>query len=139
MSIDVQLVRQSIAVVTRHREELRRRFYELLFETAPQLRELFTGDQRHALGEMFDAGINIVLEHFESPDEVEFELADLGHRFNSLRSLLETDSLLRETLLEVLAEIHGEDWTPELEAAWDESVGMGLTLIKHALTQTGSQ
>jgi hemoglobin-like flavoprotein len=136
LSIEVGLVRKSIETVTRHREELRRRYYELLFEIAPGLREFLDGDRRRALGDMFDEGIRIVVEHFESPDDVEYELADLGHRFDSLRPLLQNDSVLREILLQALAEIHGEAWTSKLEAAWDEAVGMGLTLIKQALTYT---
>ena len=133
LSIDLTLVRRSIATVTRRREELRARFYELLFATTPSLRELLTSDRRHELAELFDRGMEIILHRFESPSAVEEGLEELGQRFGSLSRVLLNDSILRETLLKTLAELHGSEWTPQLSAAWDEAVGMGVTLIKQAM------
>ncbi len=93
------------------------RFYERLFERAPQLRPMFPDDlsgQRDKFGAMLD----FVIKHLQRPDELTRPLKELGDRHRGYGVRTEHYSLVVEELVGAMADVAGPAWTREDAADW---------------------
>jgi hemoglobin-like flavoprotein len=124
MALEVETLEESFDLVAPQGEELIKRFYDRLFETAPAVKPLFAKvdmeRQRQALLNM----LLVLRESLRDLDDVVPDLEELGARHVGYGAEAEHYPVVGSVLLETMAEIAGEAWKPEYTAAWQEAYGV---------------
>lgn len=108
---------------------LARRFYDLLFERHPELRERFTETDMSRQRIMFTVALQTVTQQYLLPNKgLEAYMRYLGslHRQRGIHA--EDFPKFANVLLEALAEFHGDDW-PELDDDWSAALGESVRLM----------
>jgi hemoglobin-like flavoprotein len=128
--LDPDLLRSSFALVIEREPKMTKRFYEILFERYPQARELFGRNSEAAQQAMLQEALVAVVDHLEDADWLAATLGAQGIKHVSYGVTPEMYDWVGASLLVTLAEIAGDGWTPQLEAAWTEAYGaiVGLML-----------
>jgi methyl-accepting chemotaxis protein len=115
----IHLVRKSFGAVEPQAEVAALVFYRRLFELDPALRPLFKSDideQAAKLMEMLAAALSLL----ERPVELADELEELGARHLGYGTRMEHYPIVRRALLDMLAEVMGDGFTPEIRMAWND-------------------
>jgi hemoglobin-like flavoprotein len=115
----IHLIRKTFASVERQADVAALVFYRRLFELDPRLRPLFTSDiqeQGKKLTDMLAAALSLL----ERPVELAGELEELGARHVNYGTRPEHYSTVRQALLDMLAEVLGDAFSPAVKQAWDE-------------------
>lgn len=123
MSLNVELLRKSFETVAERQPLITPRFYEILFERYPQVRPMFGGNSAANQQKMLQDALVAVLEHLEDATWLRATLEGMGAKHVGYGVRTEMYDWVGESLLATLAEIAGDDWTPELAAAWTEAYG----------------
>ncbi len=119
-ALHVELLESSFEVIAPRADELAAGFYERLFIVAPEARGMFPEDmeaQKRALV----ASLVIIVRSLRSADVLGLYLEGLGKRHRGYGALAAHYPVVGMVLLETLAEMAGDSWTPELEVAWSEA------------------
>lgn len=98
-------------------------FYQHLFALDPQLRPLFKSDietQAQKLIEMISAALGLL----ERPNELRVTLEQLGARHVAYGVEPTHYATVGAALLAMLGTVLGDDFTPEVRAAWVELYGV---------------
>jgi methyl-accepting chemotaxis protein len=124
MALEVETLEESFDLVAPKGDELVKRFYERLFETAPAVQPLFEkvdmDRQRQALLNM----LLVLRESLHDLEDVAPDLEELGARHVGYGAQAEHYPVVGSVLLETMAEIGGDEWKPEYTAAWQEAYGV---------------
>lgn len=118
MGLQIDLLRQSFALIAQREPEVTRRFYQLLFTSYPQTRSLFQGIDQRAQERMLRDTLVAVLEHLEDPRWLKTQLIALGARHARYGVTEEMYDWVGACLLRALGDAAGDDWTSEIAAAW---------------------
>lgn len=99
------------------------RFYRLLFQRHPDLEKHFVDVDLHSQGAFLMMAMSVVVQHDRSCSRAtENYLRVLGQR-HFRRGIGRRDyESFRDVVLEVLAEFHQSDWSPELSAEWQTAL-----------------
>ena len=94
-------------------------FYEALFAGAPELRPMFREDLE-GQGMRFMTTLGVLVDRFDKPEEMRAEIEGLakGHAAYGVKP--EHFVPMRAALLQTLKDRLGEDFTPDVEAAWGD-------------------
>lgn len=130
MSLDVALLRSSFDLVVAREPHVTARFYEILFSRHPQARSLFGGRSDAVQAEMLRQALVAVLEHLEDSAWLVETLGALGQKHAEYGVTREMYDWVGASLLAALAEVAGDQWTPELESAWREAYGAIASLMQ---------
>jgi hemoglobin-like flavoprotein len=136
MSLNVPLLRQSFDLVVDRQPQITPRFYEILFSRYPQVQPLFGRNTRAQQAEMLQQALVAVMEHIEDAAWLEETLSAMGRKHVDYGVTNEMYDWVGASLLATLAEIAGNDWTPELEQAWTEAYGAIASLMQKGAAQT---
>jgi hemoglobin-like flavoprotein len=132
MALDVELLRKSFVFVVEREPEVASRFYDVLFSRYPEAKPLFNRHDRvrqeRMLGEMLVA----VIAHLEDTAWLESQLKGLGRRHGSYGVTPPMYGWVATCLLETLASVSGDAWTPELASAWEEAITAVASLMQAA-------
>jgi hemoglobin-like flavoprotein len=95
------------------------RFYQLLFEGFPELKDFFAGTDMQGQAAMLTMAIQVVVQHYRKPRRSsEDYLKVLGNRHRE-RGVSDGDyQKFEHALLVTLTEFHGDDWHDRLEEEW---------------------
>jgi hemoglobin-like flavoprotein len=121
MALKVDLLRRSFERVTERQPQLTRRFYQVLFERHPQVAPLFSPQRRERQERMLTEALVALMEHLEDAGWLTSVLPALGARHADYGVSDQMYTWVGECLLATLAEVAGDDWTPELAAAWADA------------------
>jgi hemoglobin-like flavoprotein len=134
MSLNIELIEESSARIRADRQRLHVLFSEVLARRHPCLERTLTETDRQALSSLFDNALKALLERFDDPDQLEEAVTEIGR--GRIKDLFQPEymEVFGTTLLEALGEFFGDDWTPRLEAAWDEAIGMARVIMMQAMT-----
>lgn len=129
MAMNIDIIRQTLEQIGPLRAELRHRFYETLFALHPRLESVLRQEDRDNLRSVFFEGLEVLDTYFDSPDQLETKLVQLGAKYR--QTLLKTEYLpvFREVVLQVLGEMLAPEWNSDMESAWDEALGLGITMM----------
>lgn len=97
------------------------RFYERLFERAPQLKPLFSSEMK-AQRKKLQALLARVVGSLRSFDDMRPSLRELGRRHVRYGVHPADYPVVCEVLLEVLAELSDARWTPQTAEAWRDTL-----------------
>jgi len=113
-------------------------FYARLFEIAPDVRPLFPeemGDQKKKLMQMLGVAVNSLHQVETILPAVE----NLGRRHVAYGVTDAHYDTVGSALLYTLAKGLGDDFTPEVEAAWTETYGTVATVMKSAAAEVPAE
>lgn len=93
------------------------RFLTLLFARDPKARVLFPEyvlvDKR-----LLVISLRYLMKHLQSPEQLRASLLELGRQHAEMGAGPEHYPVVRDTLLEVMAEAAGDEWTDAISADW---------------------
>jgi hemoglobin-like flavoprotein len=118
MSEVAEQLKQSREILAEDEPTLIRRVYEDLFEHHPQTAALFGEHSRAARGEMVREVLMFAIELAEGASWVEENLESLGFKHEVNGVTLEMYDWFIDSLLRVLAELSGSQWSAALEDSW---------------------
>jgi len=116
-----ELVEQSFSALAPQSGELVARFYQKLFTDYPEARELFSSDMREQKKKLLSA-IKMLVSNLRNPEQLTPVLRTLGEKHQAYGAQAEHYTAVAETLLDVMAEMAGDLWTGEVQAAWEQTL-----------------
>jgi hemoglobin-like flavoprotein len=123
MALDAALLRSSFDTILERQPQITPRFYEILFARYPQVKSLFGARSNQQQAEMLQAALVAVLDKLEDASWLEQTLGAMGEKHLDYGVTDEMYEWVGTSLLATLAEVAGDDWTAELEAAWQAALG----------------
>ena len=130
MALNAELLRSSAELVVSREPDFTLRFYGILFKRYPQLQPLFGRNSRDNQAKMLRDSIVAVLDHLEDAPWLVTNLKALGDRHKGYQVTPEMYPMVGECLLATLAEIAGDDWSPEIQAAWSDAYGAIVSMME---------
>jgi nitric oxide dioxygenase len=129
---NIRLVQASFAQVAPIAEQAASLFYARLFELAPEVRPLFRGDMAEQ-GRKLMAMLATVVGGLSRLDTLVPAARALAQRHVAYGAQPEHYAVVGTALLDTLAKGLGDDFTPEVRAAWVEAYGLlsGAMLDAH--------
>ena len=128
----VELVGQSFNQLMEAGDSAIVRFYDKLFETAPQFRELFSSDvDRQA--RKFLQSLKLIVNSLSSLERAAPVLNSLGRRHEGYGVKPEDYDVVGAVLIATLQEILGEDFTKEVEVAWTAAFKLISTAMRSSV------
>ncbi|HYT60917.1 MAG TPA: globin family protein [Haliangiales bacterium] len=133
-SDQIQLIRETFALVAPGADAAALVFYKRLFELDATLRPLFRGDiekQAGKLMQMLAAAIRLL----DRPESLVPVLEDLGRRHVGYGARDEHYDAVGEALLWMLGESLGRHWTPAVRDAWTNLYAVVAATMKRAAAE----
>ena len=132
MYLDIEALRESMALAERDRDHLGKEFYSLLFASDPDLRELFPAGMEAQRFRFVGALVRIVGSLDDRATLVPF-LKALGRDHRKFGVVSRHYGTFGNALILALRRVLGEHWTPRYEAAWTEAYdAVALIMVKGA-------
>lgn len=129
---ETELLEESFAALAPQGEALAARFYERLFVKYPEVVPLFedisiTGQQKKLL-----ASLVLLVQNLHNPEVLTEYLQGLGARHVQYGVTEDDYPKVAENLLAVMEEFAGDLWTPDVQAAWENTLGTVATIMLEA-------
>lgn len=130
----VKLVQESWALVEPIADTAAELFYGRLFETAPEVKPLFSGDMK-SQGRKLMAMITVAVKGLSNLESIVPAVQDLGKRHVKYNVKEEHYAVVGSSLLWTLEQGLGEKFTPDTKEAWATVYGvLSSTMIDAAKT-----
>lgn len=114
---EIEVVRSTWAPAAEDPDAIAKLFYGRLFEVAPEVKPLFTGDMT-AQGRKLMQMIGVAVNNMDRIDEIVPAVIDCGERHDAYGTKPEHYPVVGDVLLETLSTALGEAFTDEAEQAW---------------------
>ncbi|MCG8350552.1 MAG: globin domain-containing protein [Chloroflexales bacterium] len=121
MELQVHLLRTSFAHIKPHLGEFGVSFYQNLFAAYPQAKPLFTHTNMVQQQDKLLQALGMVIDNLQNTEVLSNKLRALGARHIEYGALPQHYSMVGQALLTTLEQYLGDDWTPELAAAWQQA------------------
>ena len=132
LPFDVPLVQATFEAIKPRAEELVETFYDRLLEQHPGVAPLFEGvDMKQQRGKLLSA-IATVVATLTDLDKLVPHLQELGRRHVAYGAAPAHYGAVGAVLLESIASVAGDAWTPEVEAAWTGAYGVASSVMIEA-------
>jgi len=118
----VDLLEQSFAKLAPRGDELAGRFYEELFRRYPSVQPMFAGTTPREQSRKLLTALKLVVASLRRPEVLAKALKELGGRHQAYGAAPEHYQAVAETLLDVMAEFAGDEWTTEVRSAWADAL-----------------
>ena len=130
MSLNIDLLERSFALVKGNGEEFASQFYANLFLDYPALKPLFAHTQFKMQGEKLFASLVFVVDNLKQPEALDNALKGLGTRHVKYGVLPQHYPFVGASLLKTFeAALGATDWTPEVQQAWADAYGAVTQLM----------
>lgn len=116
-SKEAGLIKSTFAKILPRREEFSLRFYNRLFDVAPSVRPLFSTNMEMQREKLLATLIQVV-KCAGNMEQLAGDVRALGRRHRDYGVELEHYDVLRDVLIDTLAEFLGEDFTDQTRHAW---------------------
>jgi len=116
----VQLVRDSLVDVRPLADQIAESFYAHMFEIAPHLRKLFTGNMK-TQGTMLMTSLELAVSSLDDIESILPSVQALGERHVSYGVRKEYYPYAKESFLWALEKHLKAEFTPPLKGAWSEA------------------
>jgi hemoglobin-like flavoprotein len=115
---DQEVLAEHLHLISEREPRIAERVYEHLFQRHPQLRELFGAHAVAVQQDMLNETLIAVVDSLEGMAWLESNLQLLGTKHAEFEVCDEMYDWWTESILEVLTELSGADWSPRLERLW---------------------
>ena len=119
---EIELVRSTWQPVSADPAAAATLFYGRLFEVAPEVKPLFTGDMKEQ-GLKLIQMVGIAVHNMERIEEIVPALQELGERHVGYGAEDAHYPVVGDVLIETLASALGDQFTDEARAAWTKTYG----------------
>ena len=126
---DLDTLETSFDLIAPRGEELVDTFYTRLFETAPGVRPLFANTDLRKQKSMLLATLVLLRKSLRDLEAITPKLRQLGARHVAYGALPEHYPVVAEVMLASMAEVAGNAWTNDIEAAWAGALGLVATAM----------
>jgi methyl-accepting chemotaxis protein len=133
--LNVELLESSFNALAPQGELLVERFYQALFSQYPQVKPLFANTDPKSQQKKLLAALNLVISNLRNPDVLSAALQKMGERHQVYGALREHYPAVANTLLEVMGELAGDLWTPQLKKAWEDALNTVVEIMIGAYTK----
>jgi hemoglobin-like flavoprotein len=116
----VQLVRDSLVHIRPIADKIAESFYAHMFEIAPHLRKLFTGNMK-TQGAMLMTSLELAVSSLDDMESILPAVQALGERHMSYGVKKEYYPYAKESFLWALEKHLNDEFTPTLKNAWSQS------------------
>lgn len=116
---DIELVRNSWVSVLAHRDEAGDFFYNHLFSQSPQMKGLFKSDTR-TQNQKLMSSITLIVTKLNKLDNIKAEVEFLAKRHINYQVKPAYFTVFGNAFFYMLAHILGNNWTDEMEIAWNK-------------------
>ncbi len=124
LGLDVVTLESSFNLLAPRGEELVRRFYDELFQRAPQVKPMFENTTPADQQKKLLAALKLVVENVRRPEALAPVLTTMGERHQGYGVLPEHYPIVAESLVKVMKEMAGDVWTDTIEAAWTQALNV---------------
>jgi hemoglobin-like flavoprotein len=138
MSLNVELLRQSFALVSKRNPSFAVRFYEILFERYPSVAPLFSDRARAHGPSKLAAALQGVVTNLDKPNVLAQSLGALGRRHVDYGATPERYAAVGECLIAAMAEAAGPHWNLHLTREWEGAYAALVSLMTPVATQNAS-
>ena len=121
MDVNVNALETSFDHVATRGDELVDVFYRRLFAAAPDVQPLFADTDLKRQKGMLLATLVLLRRSLRDLGSVTPKLREMGARHVRYGALPEHYPVVGQVLVASMAEVAGDAWTPEFEAAWTEA------------------
>ena len=130
--MDAELLEASLALVDTPDARLDSRFSALLLERHPAVRPV-AGDHAAHQAKLLRSAVISAVDHLDDPVWLTETLGEAHSRRHGTRAAPEMCGAVTECMVAAMAEIGGDQWTPEMTDAWLEALDAvaGLMLARH--------
>jgi hemoglobin-like flavoprotein len=130
MSLNVDLLERSFALVKENGAEFSSQFYATLFLDHPAVQPLFANTHLQTQGKKLFDSLVLVVDNLRNPEALENALKGLGTRHVKYGALPQHYPLVGASLLKTFAtSLDPTDWTPEVQQAWADAYGAVTQLM----------
>ncbi len=119
---DIGLLEKSFFEIVPHAEKLSKKFYRELFSKYPDINPLFKNTRIKEQEKKLVAALSAVVGSLRKPKELEKLLYALGEKHVQYGAEPEHYQAVVSTLLDVMEEISGEQWTDEIKNVWEQAL-----------------
>ena len=130
----MQLVRNSLVQVRPSADEIAESFYAHLFEIAPHLRKLFTGNMK-TQGAMLMTSLELAVSSLDDMESILPAVQALGERHMSYGVKKEYYQYAKVSFLWALEKHLKDEFTPTVKNAWSEAfdtlIGVMTSAAEH--------
>lgn len=116
-SDEIDLLRTSFREISKSREDAAARFYDRLFEIAPETRSLFGGDMIEQRAKMMST-LGSIVAQIHAFEALAPMVSDLARRHVTYRVEPGHYALVGEALIGAIKETLGPRFTPDVESVW---------------------
>lgn len=145
----IRQVRNSFAKIEPIASQVGETFYNKLFHTAPETRQLFKEDMSFQHRKFMSVVNELVSLHLRSLISLPVTLLNsseaamptiysLGKRHADFGVTPAHFGLMRSALIETLAELLGDEFTPQMREAWEAAFDVMANVMKKGLTNTST-
>jgi methyl-accepting chemotaxis protein len=138
MPLQVAILEESFDLVAPRGEELIERFYERLFDIAPEVRPLFAGTDMPRQRQMLLGALVLLRKSLRNLGAIVPALQAMGARHAGYGARPEHYPIVGAALLSSLAEIGGSAWTAEYNQAWADAYQVVQDTMLSGAAQAGS-
>ena len=127
----VQLVRDSLIQVRPLADHIAESFYAHMFEMAPHLQKLFTGNMR-TQGAMLMTSLELAVSSLDDMESILSAVQALGERHISYGVKKEYYPYAKESFLWALQKHLKDEFTPTVKSAWSEAFEALIEVMSNA-------
>ncbi len=117
---DQEVLLEHLHLISEREPRITERVYERLFQRHPQLRKLFGSHAEVVQQDMLNETLLAVVDSLEGMAGLESSMELLAATHLEFEVRDEMYDWWAESILEVLSEVSGPDWSPRLERLWRE-------------------
>ena len=121
MSLNVQLLETSFALVRDRQDEFTQCFYSNLFADYPEVKPLFKSTNMEEQAKKLFASLVLVVNNLKKPDKLTESLKGMGNKHVDYGVLPKHYPMVGMNIVKVMSIVLKEEWTPEMEKAWTEA------------------
>ena len=129
VTLDLETLETSFDLIAPRGDELVDVFYARLFKTAPAVKPLFAKTDLPKQKAMLLATLVLLRKSLRDLEAIAPKLRQLGARHVAYGALPEHYPVVAEVMLASMAEIAGDAWTADVEAAWAGALGLVATAM----------
>jgi hemoglobin-like flavoprotein len=116
---EIKLIQYSFKTLTAKSKKVGEKFYKHLFESNPEMANLFSGDMKEQAGALMRM-VKTVVEGLNNPEIIIPAIQDLGRRHNEYGVAPEQYKNFGECLISTIEKEMGNDFNSATKKAWEK-------------------
>jgi len=124
MSLELDVLETSFDALAPRGEELVEIFYRRLFDAAPAVQPLFAGADMREQRTKLLATLVLLRKSLRNLEGIAPKLRTLGAQHVAYGARPEHYPVVASVMLDSMAELAGDIWTPQIAAAWGQALNL---------------